>query len=61
MNEVLCKTCLCWVDCGKRSGKIYGFCLVEDLFTYTAKTSCKEYIRGNPSIENEGEADNEKN
>ena len=52
---ILCKSCLCWVDCGKKNNKPYGFCLCEYLFTYTAKTSCKEYINGTPSTNKEWE------
>lgn len=47
-KEILCKTCICWVDCGAK-----GFCLCEDLFTYTAKTECDDYVNGEPSTERE--------
>ena len=34
-------------------GKPYGFCLAQDLFTYTAETSCGEYSEGKPLTEEE--------
>ncbi|MBO7715810.1 MAG: hypothetical protein J6S85_19765 [Methanobrevibacter sp.] len=46
----ICKTCSCWVDC-----KDKGFCLCEDLFTYTEKSSCKMYEEGTPITEEEYE------
>lgn len=46
----ICKTCVCWVDC-----KDKGFCLCEDLFTYTEKSSCKMYEEGTPITEEEYE------
>ena len=47
-KEILCKTCICWVDCKDR-----GFCLCEKLFTYTAKTECADYVNGTPCTEKE--------
>ncbi len=45
---MLCKTCNFWVDCGKKNRKPHGFCLCEDLFTYTAKQKCVNYAKGTP-------------
>lgn len=57
MKEVLCKSCLCWIDCDPkgRKGKPYGFCLCRDLFSYTAETECKDYVNGTPSTDKEWE------
>ena len=48
MSEILCKTCAAWVDC-----KDKGFCLCENLFTYTARTKCSDYVKGTPITEEE--------
>lgn len=48
--EILCKTCICAVLCKDKQ-----FCLNEELFTYTAKTSCQDYIQGTPMTEQEYE------
>ena len=53
-QEIVCKKCACWVDCTK-NGETKGFCLQENLFTYTAKTSCQDYIEGTPMTEQEYE------
>lgn len=55
MKEILCESCSYWVDCGMEDGKPYGFCLAQDLFTYTAETSCGEYSEGKPLTEEEFE------
>ena len=40
-NEILCETCSKWVKCkADKKAKLnehYGFCLWQDLFTYTHK------------------------
>lgn len=54
MDKILCKTCLFWVDCSKED-KTDGFCLMEDLFTHTAKTKCPNYEEGKPMNEQEYE------
>lgn len=54
-NEVLCKKCVAWVDCGEKENKSYGFCLQEPLFTYTARTECSDHIEGTPSTEQDYE------
>ena len=55
MKKILCKSCLYWVDCGEKESKPYGFCLIESLFTYTAKTRCNDYECGTPVSEQEFE------
>ncbi len=55
MDEILCKNCIKWVNCGNKENRPYGFCLAEDLFTYTARTKCSEYTEENPITENEYE------
>lgn len=50
MGKILCKSCICWVDCGDK-----GFCLCRDLFTYTNETECEDYSDGEPSTEEEWE------
>ena len=52
-KEVLCKTCVRWVDCGKKDGEQYGFCVLEPLYTYTAYTRCSDYLKGTPLKEKE--------
>ena len=54
-EEILCKSCICWVDCGEKKGKAHGFCLCRDLFTHTAETECRDYLKGKPSTEEEWE------
>lgn len=57
--ECLCNKCATWVDCGIRENKPYGFCLQQDLFTYTARTDCIDFIEGKPITEKEyGEFNN---
>lgn len=53
--NILCKSCVFWVNCSKPDKKNYGFCLVRDLFTYTAKTKCSDYTKGKPMTEQEYE------
>lgn len=53
MNKVLCKTCCKWVDCSK--DRPMGFCLEEDLFTYTERIMCGDYCEGKPMTEAEWE------
>lgn len=50
MKKNICKTCLNWIDCGDK-----GFCLIEPLFTYTAKNRCSDYSHGSPSTDDEYE------
>lgn len=52
MNEILCKKCIYWVDCHGDS----SFCLQEDLFTATARTSCPNFKEGKPMTEEEYES-----
>lgn len=54
-EEILCKKCVAWVDCGEKDNKPYGFCLQEPLFTYTLRTICSEHIEGTPSTEKDFE------
>lgn len=49
-NKVLCESCLYWVNCHKKNNKPNGFCLTMDLFTYTAKSKCKDYEEGRPTL-----------
>ena len=58
MNEVLCKKCATWVDCGEREGEPYGFCLQEYLFSYTARENCNNFLEGQPMTEQEYESYN---
>lgn len=51
MKDILCKKCATWVDCGKKNGETYGFCLQESLFSYTARTLCNDYLEGKPMSE----------
>lgn len=44
-SECRCAICSRWVDCGRKDGEPWGFCLIEDLFTYTCK-SIDEYCDG---------------
>lgn len=53
-KKILCKTCIFWVDCTK-DNKPKGFCLLEDLFTYTDKEVCENYTEGKPVTEAEYE------
>ena len=55
MEDILCKTCAAWVDCGLKDDKPYGFCLMCDLFTYTAATTCPNHVDGEPIPEKEYE------
>lgn len=52
-DKVLCKSCTRWVKCEREEGVIMGFCLNEDLFTYTAKLRCPNYMKGMPIKEKE--------
>ena len=54
-KPILCKSCIYWVDCGEKENKPYGFCLAEDLFTYTARKHCNDYTKGTPITEEEFE------
>ena len=54
-NDILCKSCAHWVDCGERDGKPWGFCISRDLYTYTSCTRCGDYDRGEPMTEAEFE------
>ena len=54
-DAVLCKSCIKWVDCSKNNNLPMGFCLCEDLFTYTEKLQCHEYVKGTPYTEAEWE------
>ena len=51
MDNILCKTCVFWVDCNNEN----SFCLVRDLFTPTFNTKCRDYKEGNPMTEKEYE------
>lgn len=53
--ETLCEKCIVWVDCGKKGGEPHGFCLYEDLFTYTARKQCNDYVEGKPATEEQWE------
>ena len=53
-KEILCKSCIKWVDCSI-DNEPHGFCLLEDLFTYTERTSCNDYVKGEPFTEEEWE------
>ena len=59
MSEILCKKCNKWVDCSSDKNKDLGFCLNEDLFTYTAKDKCSDYSVGKTITEQEYEQSNE--
>ena len=52
-DKTICQTCCNWVDCTKT--KPEGFCLLKDLFTYTAEKKCLEYKEGKPLTEEEWE------
>lgn len=45
-SPILCRTCCHWVDCGEKDGEPHGFCVMRDLYTYTAYTQCAEYLEG---------------
>ena len=49
--SILCESCAYWVDCDSPS----SFCLVEDLFTPTARTECPNWEKGVPITEEEWE------
>ena len=51
----ICQKCTWWVDCHNK-----GFCLQEDLFTYTEKESCRDFEQGKPMTEEEYEEENKK-
>lgn len=59
MRNVLCEHCSLWVDCGMKNGKPHGFCLFEDLFTYTARIKCESHSEGTPLSEEEYETVND--
>ena len=61
MKDILCTSCNWWCDCGKKDGKPWGFCFYEPLFTYTARTKCADYSKGNPMAEEEYENYNSNN
>ena len=50
-KKVLCESCSYWVDCKRPT----SFCLVEDLFTPTARTECPNWEKGVPITEEEWE------
>lgn len=54
MDKVLCTHCIYWVDCTKEK-KPKGFCVLEPLFSYTAKESCEDYKDGTPITEQQYE------
>ena len=57
MDNVLCTHCGYWVKC-----KNNGFCLIQDLFTYTNETECEMFEEGIPITEEEyNEANNPSN
>ena len=53
MSDVLCKTCSKWVDCKNDDNVSLGFCLSEELFTFTERESCENYSEGKPMTEEE--------
>ena len=53
MKEILCESCSHWIDCGTKDNKPYGYCVMEDLYTYTARKKCPDYCRGEPVKEEE--------
>lgn len=64
MKKSECKCCHCsnWVNCKWFNGKPYGFCLTEDLFTYTCKfvdEDCSNFEEGTPITEEEWEEEND--
>ncbi len=62
MNDVLCTHCTWWVNCPREENAVHGFCLLKDLFTYTAEKECSEHSEGLPLSEEEYEdANNPKN
>lgn len=58
-TDILCETCSKWVKCkADKKAKVnehYGFCLWQDLFTYTNNKKCSDYCKGNPMTEQEWE------
>ena len=61
-KDCLCCSCSIWIDCEWKSGKPFGFCLMQDLFTYTCKSTkecCIDYQQGNPVSEKEWEKEND--
>lgn len=56
-EKCLCIHCLKWVNCDSEgdSKSPYGFCLVKDLYTYTACERCSDYTEGEPFTESEFE------
>lgn len=62
-DKVLCANCAHWVNCSNKK-KIYGFCLYQDLFTYTnvkITDTCIDFIKGDPLTEKEYENYNKGN
>jgi len=60
MNEdILCTHCSYWVRCiPNEKAKVkepYGFCMVEDLFTYTFRDKCSAHNEGKPTEEHDWE------
>ncbi|MBO7731858.1 MAG: hypothetical protein J6S67_04880 [Methanobrevibacter sp.] len=53
MGNILCETCVHFVSCGIRDRRIYGYCLFEDLYTYTSRKRCEDYTEGVPLKEEE--------
>ena len=56
---ILCETCSYWVKCrltDKAAVKgAWGFCVREELFTYTQRDKCKDYQKGEPITSEEWE------
>ena len=48
MSGNICEQCSAWINCGEKDKKPYGFCLWEDLYTYTERSWCKEFSEGRP-------------
>lgn len=61
-SECLCITCMNWVNCGWKNGKPLGFCICEDLYTYTNKSvneDCLNYTEGQSISLKEWENEND--
>lgn len=56
---ILCEKCSKWVKCkADEKAKVnehYGFCLCQDLFTYTQNKKCCDFCKGEPMTEEEWE------
>ena len=53
-NKILCYHCSSWVDCSNDAEK-KGFCITENLYTYTEREECKDFEEGDPMTEQEYE------